>query len=217
MRLLGYGKKAEELDGLTLQHENTKNIIKKAFFFSSTSYFSLLLLTSDIVVSAAVYSRARCVVVYLNSSVQQRRNGDGVMEERRMDVREIREMVRALGGLKKNIMLKVQLEKKVFNLVQVDIKFYYYDGGSWMIDSSFINCAIFSPQMTGMDCMASMDHRGRSQIAGRILMQQRQRPAAVAVAIGNTHCACSVEMMTDSDLAGSDADAAGNSGNFDSL
>lgn len=87
-----------------------------------------------------------------------------------------------------------------------------------MIDCSrfcAINCAIFSPQMTGMDCMASMDHRGRNQpTAGRILHWRRPRPVVAAVAVGNIHCVCSVEMMTDSDLAGS---AAGNSSNFDSL
>lgn len=58
--------------------------------------------------------------------------------------------------------------------------------------------------------MASMDHRGRSLNAGRILVK-RLRPV---VAAGRIRYAYSVEMMTDIDLAGSDA---GNSGNFDSL
>lgn len=68
------------------------------------------------------------------------------------------------------------------------------------------------PQMTGMDCMASMVNRGRS------LVDRGYPVADVAVAVvvmGRIHCENSVEMMTDIDLV--DFAAAGNSSNFDSL
>lgn len=71
--------------------------------------------------------------------------------------------------------------------------------------------------MTGMGCMASMDHRGRNLNADRGCLVDVVVAVVEQVRI---HCENSVEMMTDIDLVDFAAAAvvvAGNSSNFDSL